>query len=74
MKLDITDIKTKEVLSWEGIHLLHFKGSACSQKLRIFLNIKNIDWNIPDPKFLEEEQFDEIRDMIKSKIISELLV
>ena len=37
-------------------------------------NIKNIDWNIPDPKFLEEEQFDEIRDMIKSKIISELLV
>jgi len=43
MKLDITDIKTKEVLSWEGIHLLHFKGSACSQKLRIFLNIKNID-------------------------------
>jgi protein-tyrosine-phosphatase len=37
-------------------------------------NIKNIDWNIPDPKSLEEEQFDEIRDMIKSKIISELLV
>jgi protein-tyrosine-phosphatase len=37
-------------------------------------NIKNIDWNIPDPKFLEEEQFDEIRDMIKSKIISEFLV
>ena len=45
MKLDISDIKTKEVLSWKGIHLLHFKGSACSQKLRIFLNIKNIDWH-----------------------------
>ena len=59
MKLDITDIKTKEVLSWEGIHLLHFKGSACSQKLRIFLNIKNIDWHSHEINLIKQEQFSE---------------
>ncbi|MFZ3361335.1 MAG: glutathione S-transferase family protein [Xanthobacteraceae bacterium] len=38
------DIKTREVLGWKGIHVLHFMGSSCSQKLRIFLNLKNIPW------------------------------
>jgi len=38
------DIKTREVLGWQGVHVLHFAGSSCSQKLRIFLNLKNIPW------------------------------
>jgi glutathione S-transferase len=38
------EIRTKEVLEWKGIHLLHFSGSSCSQKTRIFLNLKGIDW------------------------------
>lgn len=38
------DIKTREVLDWKGIHLLHFAESSCSQKTRIFLNLKGIDW------------------------------
>ena len=37
-------IKTREVLGWKGVHVLHFAGSSCSQKLRIFLNLKNIPW------------------------------
>ena len=39
------DIKTREVLGWKGVHLLHFMGSSCSQKLRIFLNLKGIPWH-----------------------------
>jgi glutathione S-transferase len=39
-----SDIKTREVLGWKGIHVLHFMGSSCSQKLRIFLNLKGIKW------------------------------
>jgi len=39
-----SDIKTREVLGWKGVHVLHFAGSSCSQKLRIFLNLKNISW------------------------------
>ncbi len=39
-----SDIKTREVLGWKGVHILHFMGSSCSQKLRIFLNLKGIPW------------------------------
>jgi glutathione S-transferase len=44
VKLANEDILTREVLDWEGVHLLHFMGSSCSQKTRIFLNLKGIDW------------------------------
>jgi glutathione S-transferase len=39
-----SDIKTREVLDWKGVHVLHFIGSSCSQKLRVFLNLKGIPW------------------------------
>ncbi len=39
-----SDIKTSEVLDWKGVHVLHFMGSSCSQKLRVFLNLKGIPW------------------------------
>jgi glutathione S-transferase len=38
------DIKTREVLGWKGVHVLHFLFSVCSQKLRIFLNVKGVPW------------------------------
>jgi glutathione S-transferase len=39
-----SDITTREVLGWKGLHLLHYMGSSCSQKLRIFLNLKGLPW------------------------------
>ena len=57
MKLDKSDIKTEEILDWKGIHLFHFSGSACSQKLRIFFNIKNINWNSHVINLIKQEQF-----------------
>lgn len=42
--LNDEDIQTREVLGWKGIHLLHFVGSTCSQKTRIFLGLKGIEW------------------------------
>ena len=38
------DLRTKEVLHWKGIHLLHFAGSSCSQKTRIVLGLKGVEW------------------------------
>ena len=38
------DIQTREILGWKGLHLLHFAGSSCSQKTRIFLNLKGLHW------------------------------
>jgi len=43
-KLANQDIKTREVLEWNGLHVFHFPYSACSQKLRIFLNLKEAKW------------------------------
>ena len=39
-----SDIRSREVLDWKGVHVLHFTGSSCSQKVRIFLNLKAIPW------------------------------
>ena len=39
-----SDIRTREVVGWQGVHVLHYTGSSCSQKLRIFLNLKGIAW------------------------------
>ena len=44
MKLLDTDIRTREVLDWKGLHLFHAHASSCSQKVRIFLNLKGIPW------------------------------
>jgi glutathione S-transferase len=38
------DIRTREVLTWTGLHVFHAPISSCSQKLRIFLNLKRIEW------------------------------
>ena len=35
-----TQVTTNEVKVWKGLHLLHFTGSSCSQKVRILLNEK----------------------------------
>ena len=51
------DIQTREVLDWEGVHLLHFMGSSCSQKSRIFLNLKGIDWTSHHVDLTQRENY-----------------
>ena len=44
MRLLDSDVQNREVAAWKGLHLLHFGQSSCSQKLRIFMDIKGIAW------------------------------
>ena len=44
MILADAQVTTSEVKSWKGLHLLHFAGSSCSQKVRILLGEKNLPW------------------------------
>ena len=37
-------VTTAEVKDWTGVHLLHFQSSACSQKVRILLREKGIEY------------------------------
>lgn len=50
------DIATTEVLSWAGLHLFHHPVSTCSQKTRIFLRLKGIDWTPHEVNLLRKEQ------------------
>lgn len=52
-----SDITTREVLEWQGLHLLHGRISSCSQKLRIFLNLKNIAWQGHEMNLAESETY-----------------
>lgn len=45
MKLLASDIQTKEVLDWKGLHLFHFHTSSCSQKTRLVLTVKGVSWD-----------------------------
>lgn len=42
------DILTREVLEWRGLHVFHYAMSSCSQKLRIYLALKGLEWT-PHP-------------------------
>lgn len=44
VQLVASDIKTRDVLDWRGVHLLHFVTSSCSQKTRIVLALKGVEW------------------------------
>lgn len=37
-------VTTREVAAWRGLHLLHFQGSSCSQKVRVLLREKGLVW------------------------------
>ena len=39
-----TEIRTREVLEWQGIHVFHTPMSSCSQKLRMCLGLKQLPW------------------------------
>lgn len=44
MLLDPDEMTTKEVQSWQGLHLLHYDLSSCSQKVRIVMRELCIDF------------------------------
>ena len=55
VELAASDVLTKEVLGWKGLHLFHFSGSSCSQKLRIYLNFKGIAPNLHRVNLVKHE-------------------
>ena len=57
VKLYTKDIKTKEVTGWKGLHLFHFSSSSCSQKARIVLNLKGVDWVSHPINLLKAENY-----------------
>ena len=48
VKLLDSEVRSREVRSWAGLHLFHAGLSSCSQKVRIFLAEKGVPWQ-PHP-------------------------
>ena len=44
---------------------------GCGDDCPYFPGAINIDWNIPDPKNMNEKEFDEVRDMILRNILNQ---
>ena len=59
MKLLSSDIKTKEILDWKGVHHLNYQFSACSMKTRIYLNLKKIPFTSHQINLSAGENFSE---------------
>jgi glutathione S-transferase len=57
VKLLNSDILTTEVLEWKGLHLFHFPGSSCSQKTRILLSEKGVEWESHSVNLMMHENF-----------------
>ena len=74
VKLRQEDIKTKEVLDWKGLHLFHFKFSACSMKTRIFLGLKEIDFVSHHIDLQKKENFSEYFQGITPRSLVPVLV
>ena len=53
------DIRSREVLDWRGLHIFHGRISSCSQKLRIYLNLKGIEWQGHEMNLAESETYSE---------------
>ena len=52
-----SDIRSREILEWQGLYLFHGRMSSCSQKLRIFLNLKRVDLQGHEMKLAESETY-----------------
>ena len=53
------DIRSREILDWRGLHIFHGRTSSCSQKLRIYLNLKGIEWQGHEMNLAESETYSE---------------
>lgn len=59
VKLADEDIKTREVLDWGGLHVFHMALSSCSQKLRVFLALKGLEWESHEIDLMHNENLSE---------------
>jgi ganglioside-induced differentiation-associated protein 1 len=53
------DIRTREVLGWTGLHLCHYQGSSCSQKIRAILSLKSASWESHPVDLMRNENYSE---------------
>ena len=67
------DIQPKNVTNSSNSRFDYVVTMGCGDECPFFPNTKTLDWKIPDPKHMNDDDFDNIRDLIEMKINTELL-
>ena len=65
--------KSKSINEVKGSDFDFLVGMGCGDECPVIPGSKRIEWNIPDPKKYGTKKFNETRDQIKKKIVSDLL-
>jgi protein-tyrosine-phosphatase len=69
----VDEIQPKNVTNFSNERFDYVVTMGCGDECPFFPNTKTLDWKIPDPKHMNDDDFDNIRDLIKMKINTELL-
>ena len=69
----VDEIQPKNVTNFSNEIFDYVVTMGCGDECPFFPNTKTLDWKIPDPKHMNDDDFDNIRDLIEMKINTELL-
>tara|TARA_A100001388_G_scaffold211052_1_gene161629 strand:- start:1160 stop:1552 length:393 start_codon:yes stop_codon:yes gene_type:complete len=69
--IEVSNLKPKSVGDFIGEDFDFVITMGCGDDCPFFPGAINIDWNIPDPKNMNEKEFDEVRDMILRNILDQ---
>ena len=69
--IEVSNLKPKSVSDFIGEDFDFVITMGCGDDCPYFPGAINIDWNIPDPKNMNEKEFDEVRDMILRNILDQ---
>ena len=67
------EIQPMNVTNFSNERFDYVVTMGCGDECPFFPNTKTLDWKIPDPKHMNDDDFDNIRDLIEMKINTELL-
>ncbi len=67
------EIQPKNVTNFSNERFDYVVTMGCGDECPFFPSATTLDWNIPDPKHLNDDNFDNIRDLKELKIKTELL-
>jgi len=65
---DLTKHESKSLESFNGTDVAVAVTMGCGDYCPLVKAAQRVDWNIPDPKELPDDEFRKIRDMIEAKV------
>ncbi len=65
---DLTTHSSKGLVEFNGQEFEVVVTMGCGDECPLVLANRRVDWQIPDPRFMTQEQFRDVRDLIESKV------